>query len=1006
MLRNGQASAEDDTWCDVTSQKDLADLNLTEHVGSTMRRNACKKAIIADSSRNTYRVGEKHYIIAALSSQELAVAYADRSVQRNYYTVKTAICQREPQDIFPNILLESDLKFNSGTDPQTESIDSRFTACVRQELPCTILLINLFARHLQALKDAGISITEDQVLVSLKRLLSDPLFYSNEQMARAAHSFVMVMLESAYNDSSIRACFERISDRTHANLLVPNSDKTEKRRVIRKSLLTMHKGQDLFDVLAKEVSHLVQIGRLTKHTILRADRVFQRCSGISGHYKPVCRASNLRWETVDLTELANRTSNNDSVADYIRSEDEGILRDVLSNVLTLYFAIQRQKKDHPALKNNQEVSTKLSIVNSLISSSDLEAMLSPSWSWVDPLRDKLIDEGADISEDALIDRQLILPIHEQKIEMLVGVCAVTLLYREETFDRGAMYSPPQKWVKLYNQKELWALVSKEGARQKLELEELTQLLSQSPLEEQDKAIPDPSLKPQESHVEGSKRPQKEIEMPDNNQQRPLSDSISLDVLPREESRKEQTPERHHSESDPSQMNIFLPEQTSKSFDYENRVDKQLHSASPKEENKSRDQSTSHDESSLATNRPDLHKSKQQISQTKLSPRTSNVDLTLKFAEKINYGLIATLENFKNAYRSFDLQDITFYLGPAGSSVYASRGELIIQSFEMVLVAQNNDNEQVYEVFSLSDDYRHSFCIWGAVALLHFDSFMAERFPIVGAQYKNCLLYADLRHSIQSDGALRGIIAFVPLLKDDKNLSKRGVLADEFGIFLIGGNSIKQAKKKSLSYANSGEYYDIEDDLGDSWQPSHEKTPPSATIELFHKFEEVLLAQDENHLFVAGRAIPAENVEQKTEAVVIEVFEKESLVSKLHFSTNLQHTSDPSIQTMLTRTQIGTKKQQMVILARFSPKTGITGCGFSTEKLDDALELDASRPFSKQFLDKLSDLEEPLHRKAVQLANYQSFAILNRIEDQVGLPFLLYDTTPSVQIYNRKSDEKL
>jgi hypothetical protein len=88
--------------------------------------------------------------------------------------------------------------------------------------------------------------------------------------------------------------------------------------------------------------------------------------------------------------------------------------------------------------------------------------------------------------------------------------------------------------------------------------------------------------------------------------------------------------------------------------------------------------------------------------------------------------------------------------------------------------------------------------------------MSNRFERIAAKsFQYCLLYSDLRETFGESGKTKGFIMFSPVLKSSDQLSSRSIVADDRGIYLIGGTQLANHSAKSFfAPSNKCSFYDI------------------------------------------------------------------------------------------------------------------------------------------------------------------------------------------------------
>ena len=160
----------------------------------------------------------------------------------------------------------------------------------------------------------------------------------------------------------------------------------------------------------------------------------------------------------------------------------------------------------------------------------------------------------------------------------------------------------------------------------------------------------------------------------------------------------------------------------------------------------------------------------------------------------------------------------------------------------------------------------NLAIWNAAIFIYFDTKMARRFPYLGKQFKDYILYADLRETFKEDGSTKRLIVFYPVLRNEDGLINRGIVVDEAGIFLIGGSRVAGGKKVPVALSKICKFYDLGEFEEIPMKNINGEMNPMA-----NSSEELTIAQNSNYLFAASREVsnPSRNGH-----VLVEVYDKD------------------------------------------------------------------------------------------------------------------------------------
>lgn len=260
----------------------------------------------------------------------------------------------------------------------------------------------------------------------------------------------------------------------------------------------------------------------------------------------------------------------------------------------------------------------------------------------------------------------------------------------------------------------------------------------------------------------------------------------------------------------------------------------------------------------------------------------------------------SVTNLKEAYESTDLNKYTFFLNVTNSELHAVLDEKFLKASLSIFDKESNKIES----FSLDSTQTSSLSLWNATAFLYFDKTMAERFQFAGKNFRDCLMYADLRAAFDEKSATRGYVIFAPVVKNPDGIMRRAVIADDVGVYLLGGVKITNQKKNPLSYTNSCSYYEIDaiEEIGTK--------PSEGTMDSMEsKRDDLIVCQNKDRLFVTGRSNWNPEKCVLSDEMVIEVFEKEEFAWTTKFTVKY----DPDMLSYSTLAILGKAKEDLMLL---------------------------------------------------------------------------------------------
>ena len=226
------------------------------------------------------------------------------------------------------------------------------------------------------------------------------------------------------------------------------------------------------------------------------------------------------------------------------------------------------------------------------------------------------------------------------------------------------------------------------------------------------------------------------------------------------------------------------------------------------------------------------------------------------------GSYHSLQNLLSAHNSRQgLEGAHFFISPPGSKICCLREKKMLS---MKLTIYNANNNTLYP-FYLEDNQLSSLCLWNSAAYLHCDVRLAKRFlpQDLWKTFSNCLLYSDMREAFRTDGRFSRMLVFAPVLKEEDELLSRAAIADERGIYVIGGYLPRRSKRHPLIPSVLCSFYEL-----------NRLTEISSNIVEGHLDSmeinngELAVAQTRNNIFVASQPL------MNSGFLTLEIFEKE------------------------------------------------------------------------------------------------------------------------------------
>ena len=283
------------------------------------------------------------------------------------------------------------------------------------------------------------------------------------------------------------------------------------------------------------------------------------------------------------------------------------------------------------------------------------------------------------------------------------------------------------------------------------------------------------------------------------------------------------------------------------------------------------------------------------------------------------------DNVLDAHDSEELNQFKWYLSLSSNEILAVTNDKTLRATLAVYDKETNQLDLIY----LDVASEASITIWNAAIYLYLDRNLADRPSPVCKKFKDCILYADLRESFKPEGKTRGLIAFVPLLKNEDVLLNRAIIADDQGIYLIGGSRIGTAKKNPITYSSQCSFYSIEDLQEISTRPGKTDLNPAMTL----KRDNLIVAQNKARLFVASRTSWNPERANLTDKLTVEVYNKDDEVWSCQFDIPLDEVGLSF--NMLIMKGREDKKEKLVVIGS---RRGRPAIGYAIN-VDDIIKLE-------------------------------------------------------------------
>lgn len=707
---------------------------------------------------------------------------------------------------------------------------------------------------------------------------------------------------------------------------------------------------DIAEMLLKK--RLASEETLKLGTSLRIDRIFQRNLVLKDYHNPLFDEMTHRWFTEDISNLINLDL---KVLELYASElDIGILRDLCTAFGELF-----------AWTSQQEKSSEGSLVEGVrfipISEIDQDGNF-----WQDTERDKLSSAGSqrEAIKNLAISVEVASKENHKKITDILVLFLSEIARREGIKPqeitgkekRSVVDSSAEKWFDLSeSHPDIWHLVAKSfgyevpsGSEQRVQRNEHSKVADKQDLKEQG-----------ETQGSADKHFSQLIDNERGNEK--ISKGNAIDGSSQDKKPNQAT--RPSTQIDIKEMNMHLESSSNKEFKDSPALQKSPELSIQLSQDKIKIEPP-REEKNKVTPKRELALNSSMVG---LKPRSmiESTLVTRSLKKRISYH---SLRNLQEAHRKLgnNLKNAQFCLTPSGSEICCQLPSKQVRCKLFIYETESNMLLPIY----LERDQMKSLCIWNSAAYLFLDKQMAERFTPtqISKNLENCLLYSDLTQAFEESGETKGIIAFVPMLKNSDNVSNRAVIADDDGIFIVGGLMKRNNKRNPIIPTGYCNYYEIKNlpDLGTEVVEGY-----LDTMEI--KRHDAIVAQTTTRLFVTERT--NENSADKS-TLKIEVFDKEdfSWIYAFEIPTHPEFTS-------YSLSQIKVEDKQMLIVighkfGKYSTGYVIDVNRIEQQEKDDYIVRDGIEKAIKK-IDKLNLKDNGM---IVAMTGFENLQILNNYSE--------------------------
>ena len=780
---------------------------------------------LIDSSRNIYSFENTHLAVISTNRGQPIIIQLENLHAGPKFSLFTSSQPKAVHPFLPDQLKIETFAIKKEPTEGAELSNDQINF-LRTQFPEVILYLFLIIRIYDSILKKGQYLNESVCMKVIANFLNDPLMkcMSHPRLAQGMLA-LSHLLEVIKKDSAIRRRLEEIGAMVTYTPQMTEENKKVKEKV-GVVVLSNKPKQKVIRVLDQELKVLQENGNLSHESILRCDRIFQRVPSLREHHSPLYDESIHRYLTVDLIELVKL--DNTAIAKYAKSEDTGILRDSAA-ALGRVIAIRAKSKN---------------------TSDEVKGHLTTN-AWIDSDQDRLISFSED---EPKFDPVGILHEMSQQIESVMrSFCMIaTEIFQREQIEFSELGSQSlnstvsgstqhldasfEKWVHVRKSSpEAWeAIVSWISSKKIGSKETIERFLDNTMVA----LTPEPEIEKTDEKI----RNKPEILLPEEEKLIDLEFDQRTPLLINV--KNESSPQNRASYEDEILKPYINPEKF-------NQNQPKL----PEEHKGKRRRRT------IPTN--------SMKERSKITPNPSvSCPIRLKETETTNYH---SIENLKSAHQSgrYSEGSWTFWLSESGSEIIGSSSGKLARA---KLVIYDQELKQVIPIF-LEKTQFSSLCLWNSAVYLYFDVKLSNRFESAAKKsYQHCLFYSDLIEAFGNSGKTKGIVMLAPVLRNPENLTSRSIVADDLGIYLIGGTHIaRNSTKNPLAPSNKCSFYTLAmlNEIG-----TENISSPIDTMQL--KRSSLAITQTSKYIFVGNPTNWNESRRKPTSKLTLEIFDKEEL----------------------------------------------------------------------------------------------------------------------------------
>ena len=691
---------------------------------------------------------------------------------------------------------------SDGKTPTSKELSAdRLTINVfAEQSPRTQVFLYCMTKYLNTLLNLEGAINIQTFNKIIQEAIRDPLF-ENGMLTDVAKELLRIF-PSLYQDSNMKKLLGESVQ--HIEQSAPSQD-------LGKAILKNKTKDQLISQMEASMSTGILNRSLSIQDCLIVERIFVRSAKLRANYESQYSRLDFKWLTKDYSDLLTRDL---STIDCAR-EDTGILREIIDNLGKTLLSL----RSHAGTKGDLT----LPIVE-----------IEKEHFWEDPLQDKL-PEKMDMSDPKLCLE--IQNLSEERVLQLLVLFLAELAVREKINFAEILNDARNvgkedalgKWMYLISSFQVvWS--------------SLAQRLGVKLGEDEIEKIIDSQMK-RASLGQNSVNTNASLTKEDFKSN---GDYKQYDIEKNIKKKREQ--EQEHEE---------VKKEEEKKIDKEEeainkgKITNETQNSFPSED-ESLNNSKIHQTVKRSMRRKFIKDHKQWEEESNATP----INIICK-----NLKTYHSVDNLLEAHSSRTLNEYQFSLDSTGAYIEAkAQGE----SKRAKIFLYNAEANRLIP-FYLEKQQQSSLTIWNSVVYLYLDSTMSRRLGQEHAKkYENCVFYADLRESFIKEEERIAPILFVPVFKTTASLMSRTILADEAGLYLIGGTKLTKSRTSSLEQVKDCDFYGLElfDELSteilEGWMPSMET-----------KREDLVLAQTKERIYVAGKRSANDGKEQ----IVLEIFDK-------------------------------------------------------------------------------------------------------------------------------------